>query len=209
MSADETRLNENDTLGKQAEERQADGNDSVASESSAKAAGQNVDERFAQAGSQVDPTAEWKTKVAYLSAEIENMRKRFMREKSDVIRWANESLVRALLPVMDNLQLAIQASKNPSNSEADEKLQEHPRFSGLLKGLDMTVKHFEQTLEQAGVQPIKAVGEDFDPNFHEAMSQGSDPNFKDNQVISEMQRGYILNGRVIRPARVVVNKIAN
>ncbi len=144
-----------------------------------------------------DRLAEWKTRVAYLSAEIENMRKRFLREKSDVIRFANEGLIRILLPVLDNLQLALQSALTVETG------------SGLLKGLEMTLKHFEQTLEQIGVQPIQSVGQNFDPAVHEALSQITDASVKDNEVTSELQRGFMLHGRVIRPAKVVVNKVQN
>ena len=153
-----------------------------------------------------DPTLEWKSRVTYLSAEIDNMRKRFAREKGDVIRFAGEEVLRKILPVFDNLERALKAAKE-GESKLDAAFREHPVFSGLLKGLEMTLKHFDQTLEGAGVQPVKSVGENFDPTLHEAIGQSQIVDKKDNEITGEMQKGFQLNGRVIRPARVVVNKL--
>lgn len=168
-----------------------------------------VETAAADAGPELvtDPTAEWKNRVAYLSAEIENMRKRFMREKSEVIRFANEGLLKAILPVMDNLQLAFQAAA-PKKVEK-EGAAESPHMQALLKGLEMTIKHFEQNLEQLGVQGIPSVGTAFDPAIHEAMGQASEPTLAADHVATEVQKGYTLNGRVLRPAKVLVNKVQN
>ncbi len=156
--------------------------------------------------SKVDPTLEWKAKVTYLSAEIENMRKRFAREKLEFLKHANESLVKSLLPVFDNLHLAVEAAKRQSE---EQKLQDHPLMSSMLKGVEMTLRHFEQTLDFVGVQSIPTLGQNFDPTVHEALSQSSKPDAKDNEVIGEIQKGFQLNGRVIRPAKVVINKVQN
>lgn len=166
-------------------------------------------ETGADAGPEVvsDPTLEWKNRVAYLSAEIENMRKRFMREKSEVIRFANESLLKSILPVMDNLQFAFQAATKKGPEK--EGVEESAHMQALLKGLEMTIKHFEQNLEQLGVQGIPSVGTAFDPAIHEAMGQASDASIAADFVVAEVQRGYTLNGRVLRPAKVLVNKIQN
>lgn len=149
---------------------------------------------------QKDPMEEWKSRVAYLSAEIENMRKRFVREKSDLVRFANEELIKTILPVVDNLQLAVKAAQD---AEARET---HPVVGKLLQGVDMTLKHFEQTLERIGVQTVSAVGETFDPQKHEAIAQSEHAEHPNDHVSAELQRGYTLHGRLIRPARVVVNK---
>jgi len=156
-----------------------------------------------------DPLTEWKTRVAYLSAEIENMRKRFLREKTEVVKWGNETLLKSLLPVMDNLELAVQAAKKAETTEEYKKLAQNPLFTGLLKGLEMTLKHFGQTLEQAGVTSIPTVGQPFDPHVHEALGEASDASLKDDAVAQELQSGFTLNGRVLRPARVLVNKLHN
>lgn len=159
-------------------------------------------------GTTPDPTEEWKNRAVYLMAEIENMRKRFAREKSDVIRFAGEETIKAVLPILDNLQLAVKAVKDADAKRPDEapQAEANPLFGKLLQGIDMTVKHFEQTLERMGVQFIPAVGQIFDPEKHEALAQAESDQHKEGEITAEMQRGYLLHGRVIRPARVVVNK---
>lgn len=158
------------------------------------------------AAAATDPVEEWKNRVAYLSAEIDNMRKRFLREKTDVVRFANEELLKSLLPVLDNLQLAVKAVRDAESKAAAG--ENNPLFAKLLQGVDMVVKHFEQSLERVGVQSVPAVGEMFDPGKHEAIAQSENAQAKEGEVTAEMQKGYVLNGRLIRPARVVVNKAA-
>ncbi len=150
-----------------------------------------------------DPTAEWKNRVAYLSAEIENMRKRFVREKADFFRFSNEELLKGFLPILDNLHLAVRAAKD---AEAKEGSAAGHLGKKLLEGVEMTAKIFEQTLERSGVQAVPALGLSFDPQMHEAIAQSEDGTKGDGEVISEMQRGYTLHGRLLRPAKVVVNK---
>lgn len=147
---------------------------------------------------------EWKNKVVYLAAEMENMKKRFVREKADVIKMANEELIKAMIPVFDNLDLGLKSIKNMESKiegEANAKI-----FANLMKGVEMTLSHFQQTLERVGVQAVPSVGKPFDPSLHEAMGQTSAPEFEDNHVSSEFQKGFSLNGRVIRTAKVMVNK---
>jgi molecular chaperone GrpE len=160
------------------------------------------------ASPEADPAAEWKSKVAYLAAEIDNMRKRYTRERADLMKFANEELIRAVLPVVDNLHLAVKAVKD-GEAKVEPLLKEHPLLASLVKGVDMTLTHFEQTLERAGVKQVEAQGKPFNPVEHEAVGQSSTPDVGDNHVSSVMQRGYTLHGRVIRPARVVVNKATN
>lgn len=148
---------------------------------------------------------EWKSKAAYLMAEMDNMRKRFMRERSDLIKLANEGLLRTMLPVLDNLELAIRAAK-----DAEGKLQEpeksNPVLKSLFQGVEMTFKHMENTLEQVGVKAIQAVGQSFDPTVHEAVGHSQSSEHPEDQVATEIQRGFHLHERVLRPARVIVNK---
>ncbi|MBS1984436.1 MAG: nucleotide exchange factor GrpE [Bdellovibrionales bacterium] len=154
----------------------------------------------------VSPLEEWKQRTAYLTAEIDNMRKRFAREKGDLLRFAAEESIKAMIPVLDNLHLAMKAVKD---AESKDGAESHPLLNKLLQGVDMTVKHFEQTLERMGVQPVDAVGQTFDPTKHEAIAQSESPEHKEGVVTAEMQRGYTLHGRLVRPARVVVNKAVN
>ena len=147
---------------------------------------------------------EWKSRAAYLAAEVDNMRKRFARERLDVVKLANESLIRNLLPVLDNLQLGVKAV-----NDGDKSLRENSLFANLFKGIEMVAKHFEQSLEQVGVKAIKAHGQTFDPNLHEAIGQSNNADQGDDVVSGELQKGFTLHERVLRPAKVIVNKIQN
>ncbi len=159
----------------------------------------------AQAKLQAD-LEEWKARVAYLAAEVENMRKRFSREKIEIIRLANEELVKKLLPVFDNLELASKAARDQVN-RLETQLKESPVVDNLVKGVEMTFKHFEQTLESVGVKAIKSVGEAFNPAVHEAVSQSQDEKHPNNTVTNEFQKGFDFQGKILRPAKVVVNTI--
>ncbi|MFP4087460.1 MAG: nucleotide exchange factor GrpE [Desulfobacteraceae bacterium] len=127
-------------------------------------------------------------------AEMENVKKRFQKEKQDLLKYANESLLKQLLPVADNLEKAIGHS------------QEQNSLKTLLEGVDLTLKGLMDTLKKAGVEPIEAVGEPFDPNFHEAMSEAEAEETPPGTVIQEFQKGYTLNNRLLRPAMVVISK---
>jgi len=128
-------------------------------------------------------------------AELENFRKRMQREKEDLVRFANENLLREILTVVDNLERAIDhARKN------EETVQ------GLLEGVEMTLSQCQKLLEKFGVTPVVAVGEPFDPTWHEAMGQLESAEHPANTVLQEMQKGYVLNDRLLRPALVLISK---
>jgi molecular chaperone GrpE len=127
-------------------------------------------------------------------AEMENMRKRNRKEKEDYLKFANESLLREMLPVLDNLEKALSHSDNENNVHA------------LKEGIRLTLKGFKDTLAKSGLEEVKALGEPFDPCFHEAVSEMDDPKAKPGVVLTELQKGYILNKRLIRPAMVVVSR---
>lgn len=153
-----------------------------------------------------DLIAEWKNKAAYLAAEIDNMKKRFAREKSDLIKMANEDLLKGVLPVFDNLDLALKSIKDSSGKSEEMGEVASILVANLAKGVEMTLMHFTQTLERMGVQKIDAENKPFDPSVHEAMGQSTEPDVEDDHVSSVFQNGFTLNGRVIRPAKVLVNK---
>ena len=117
-------------------------------------------------------------------ADYQNLEKRIAEEKSSWIKAANKDLLLKLLPGFDSLLLA-------------EKHTED-------EGVKLSIKHFLDILEQEGVRKIETVGKDFDPNFHEAVAQEYSEGKKPNEIIKEFQKGYILNGRLVRPAKVVV-----
>lgn len=126
-------------------------------------------------------------------ADLENYRKRAQREKEEMGRFANERLLREILPIKDNLERAVEHARE---QESDAK--------ALLEGIDMTLQMLGKTLEQFGVAPITALGEPFDPNRHEAMGQMESTEHPPNIIVKEMQRGYLLNDRLLRPAMVMV-----
>jgi molecular chaperone GrpE len=127
-------------------------------------------------------------------AELDNQKKRFRKEKEELGRFANEAIIKELLPVLDNLQNAVSfAEKENSNSQ-------------LLEGVRLTLKMLADVLAKAGVQEIKAVGEEFNPNLHQAMMNEETLDHKPGTVLRELQKGYLLRERLIRPSMVTVSK---
>ncbi len=131
-------------------------------------------------------------KYLRLAAEFENYKRRGQREQGEAIRFANEGLLKEMLPIVDNLERAIRSAKAS------------PTLDGITQGVDLTLKQFLETLARFGVRPIASVGEPFDPARHQAVSRtaGDAP---ENSVIEEYQRGYLLHDRVLRPAMVSVS----
>jgi len=127
-------------------------------------------------------------------AEIENMKKRFRKEKEGLIKYSNETLIKQLLPVVDNLDKALC------------NLPDKKSRNALGEGVELTLKGLMDTLKRTGLEEIKAAGEPFDPNFHEAVSMQEDDTVNPGTVLRELQKGYLLNQRLIRPAMVIVSK---
>ncbi|MCP4683273.1 MAG: nucleotide exchange factor GrpE [Desulfobacterales bacterium] len=127
-------------------------------------------------------------------AEIDNLKKRFQKEKTELIKFSNESLIKQLLPVLDNLENAVSHSGDESTLDA------------LKEGVKLTLKGFRDTLEKSGLEVLKAEGEPFDPNFHQAITEQEDKTLEPGRVLKELQKGYMLNERLIRPAMVIVSK---
>lgn len=125
-------------------------------------------------------------------ADIENFKKRLEKERTDLREFANESLMKDLLPVVDNLELALEHGRQQEAGSA------------LLEGVENVLKGFMQVMTKFGVTPIQALGEKFDPAFHNAVMQREDPEAADQTVIQELQKGYLLKNRLLRPAMVVV-----
>jgi molecular chaperone GrpE len=129
-----------------------------------------------------------------LAAEMENMKKRQEREVAEVRQFANENLLKELLPVLDNLERALGHGRQ---SEAPE---------ALMEGLDLVSQDFLKVLSRFGVQPIDSVGDRFDPAFHHAVMEEEAPEMEDQTVLKELQKGYLLKNRLLRPAMVVVSR---
>jgi molecular chaperone GrpE len=125
-------------------------------------------------------------------AEFDNARKRAQREREEHTRFANESLIRDLLPVLDNLDRALQAARAEAAAPA------------LTSGVELIQREFLRVLEKFGVTPFSAVGERFDPERHEAIARVASASHDEMAVVSETTRGYLMHGRVLRPAAVTV-----
>ena len=139
---------------------------------------------------------EFKNKFYYLAAEMENMKKRHDRDLQNQIKFGSEKILKNLLDVVDNLERSMMAIEK----DEDEKIK------NIYTGIDMVKNQFLDVLKQNGLEKIEAMGEIFDPNFHEALAQQPAEGKKDDEVIQVYQTGYSLNGRLIRAAKVVVAK---
>lgn len=146
----------------------------------------------------VSPEESFKQKYVYLVAETDNLRKRLEREKQQMVKFANESILQDLIEVVDNFERTTLAL----SFDQDDKIK------NISIGIDMVKKQFLDALARHGLEPIVSVGKDFDPNIHEAVGQESMEGKRNQEVIKEYQRGYQLNGRLLRPARVVVAQIS-
>lgn len=154
-----------------------------------------------------DPMAAWQQQAEELKeeakknhdqylralAELENIKKRAVREREDYIKFATLPIIKKLLPVIDDLDRAL----NSSNSNQDYEI--------LSKGVQMIAKSLHEMIKHEGVEAIEAVGQPFDPQFHQPLSVEGGSEHPENTVIEEFQKGYIMHGRVIRPSLVKVS----
>jgi molecular chaperone GrpE len=129
-----------------------------------------------------------------VAADFENYKKRAVREKEDWTKFANEDLIRAILPFIDNLERAV----NHAEKVVDTGV--------LIEGIKLTLQQIHQTLNRFGLTPFESVGKPFDPARHEAMLVVETDRHEPDQVVEEFQRGYLLNERLLRPATVSVSK---
>lgn len=130
------------------------------------------------------------TKYLRLMADFQNYKRRAEKEKGDIYAYANEKIVVELLDVLDNFERALQ------HEAADESFAE---------GMRMIFKQLTDVLEKSGLEEIKAQGEEFDPNFHNAVMTEDNPDYESGKVTAVLQKGYLLNKKVIRPSMVKVN----
>jgi molecular chaperone GrpE len=137
---------------------------------------------------------DFKSKYYYLAAEMDNMRRRNEREKENLLKFGNEKVLSGLISVVDNFDLTVGALRNDN----DDKVQ------NIVKGIDMIRNQFLDVLKQNGLTQVESLGKIFDPNFHEAVAQAPAEGKEDQEIITEYQRGYLLNGRLLRASKVVV-----
>ncbi len=135
--------------------------------------------------------------VLRTQAEMQNLRRRMERDLENAHKYGVEKLVGELLPVVDDLERAIAAGKTDD---------EQSDTSALLEGVQLTLKNFSAVLTRFKVEPVDPHGQPFDPELHQAMSMVPNPDVEPNTVIEVFQKGYTLNGRLVRPAMVVVAK---
>jgi molecular chaperone GrpE len=158
----------------------------------------SVDEAQTNASENGSATQEelqiFQDKYLRLAAEFENYKRRAQRDQSDSIRFGNESLLKNLLPIIDNLERAIRCAKDAGTS------------GPLLEGVELTHKQFLETVGKIGVQQICSEGSPFDPTIHQAVTQVERDGVEPNTVVEEFQKGYFLNDRILRPAMVSVAK---
>ncbi len=130
------------------------------------------------------------------TADLDNYKKRAAREKQDAIKFANQTLLQKLIPVLDNFDMALAATQQ-GQADAAQSLQ---------AGVAMIAQQFKSALLEAGLEEIDAAGKSFDPNLHEAVSEKETPDAREGQVVQQLRKGYKLRDRLLRPASVVVAK---
>ncbi|MDZ4677237.1 MAG: nucleotide exchange factor GrpE [Oligoflexia bacterium] len=136
---------------------------------------------------------ELKKQNLYLRADFDNYRKQMIKERSDLIKFGSEPVIREFLNVLDNLELA-------ANTElTTESLEKYK------SGIQMIIAQFSKSLERFGVEAVDAKGQIFDPTMHEALTSSNNPDLPPNVVTQVFKKAYKLNGKIIRPAQVVVN----
>jgi molecular chaperone GrpE len=133
-------------------------------------------------------------KYLRICADFENYKKRSMKEQMESAKYANERILKELLPVIDNLERAILHSKETSD------------LKGLVEGVELTCKQFLDSLGRFGVKVVQSVGEPFDPSRHQALGQVETDKHDENIVIDELQKGYLLEDRMLRPALVNISR---
>ena len=175
-------------LDKVRDSSESDGNNLVPEESDIDPLGSKMEEAQKESKENYD-------RFLRISAEFENFRKRATRDQAEYRKFANESLIKELLPVVDDLERAVQSAPDSSGP-----------LHAICQGVSLTLENILKVLENFHVQQIMAMGEPFDPNFHEAVMQENDAEHPDNTVIREFQKGYLLNGRLLRPSMVAVSK---
>lgn len=133
-------------------------------------------------------------KLLYVAADFDNCKKRIYKDFDERSKFANEKILLDLLPVIDNLILALEHSKNTEKTNMDK----------FYSGITMIIDQFNSVLSKHGVEKVTALGEKFDPNYHEALDQRESDHHKAGEVIEEYQRGYTLNGKLFRCSKVCV-----
>ncbi|MCM3725185.1 nucleotide exchange factor GrpE [Neobacillus cucumis] len=164
-------------------------------ETSTEEAEVNPVEKYLQEIQQLkDKLEEADNRILRLQADFDNFRRRTRLDQEAGEKYRAQKLITDLLPALDNFERAMKV-------EADNE-----QVKSLLQGMDMVYRGMVDALKKEGVEPIEAVGKEFDPHLHQAVMQGEDENYGSNIVTDEFQKGYLLKDRVIRPSMVKVNQ---
>lgn len=144
---------------------------------------------------EADKAKEYWDRLLRFQADFENTRKRLEREKQDFVKFANEGIILELLNILDDLERTVELAQT-----------KHQDLSAFLKGVEMILAHLYEMLKEYGLKPIEAEGKLFDPHLHEALMQIEDKDKPEHTIVEELQKGYLLNDRVIRTTKVKVSK---
>jgi len=166
-------------------------------EAGTEAAGGELEALRAQLAEKDKEIAELKDKYLRTLADNENSRKRVRQQSEESVRIQREAILRDLLPIIDNLERALAASREGTDAKT------------IVDGVEMTVRALIDFLRAQGVTPVQSVGQAFDPNRHEAVDHVASQTHPPNTVVDEFHRGYLIGDRVLRPARVSVAKGGN
>ncbi|MBU4310419.1 nucleotide exchange factor GrpE [bacterium] len=138
--------------------------------------------------------AEYKEHLQRLAADFENYRKRVEKEREDFIRFSKEDLIHEFLPILDNFEMALHHVKNTTEPKK------------IIEGIELVERQFHNILKKEGLEVIETKGKKFNPHIHEAIIHEETNKYSEDLIIKELRKGYILGGKVIRPAQVRVAK---
>lgn len=202
-------MKENHTSMEQEETLEEENEQSAGTEENAEADGENAaeeDTSMSQKEETEEKTAEeaeierlkheaeeWQNKALRAQADLDNVRRRAKEEREKEAKYRSQAVIESLLPVLDNFERAINAA--PDNEDADS----------LLQGVNMVYSQLFEALEKEGLEVVQTEGKEFDPHQHQAVMQVEEEGFESNQIVEELQKGYKLKDKVIRPAMVKVN----
>jgi molecular chaperone GrpE len=151
--------------------------------------------QLAELKEQASKAAQHYEQLVRTTADFENFKKRAARERQDAIKYANESLLERLMPVLDNFEMALAAANAPATS-----------LQSIQAGVNMIQQQLRTAMAEAGLEEIEATGKVFDPNLHEALSQQESSEVPEGHVMQQVRKGYKLRDRLLRPASVIVAK---
>ena len=150
---------------------------------------------YLQLKGEADKCKEYQDNLVRAQADFDNLRKRFEKDKLEFLKYANEGVLLELLNVLDDLERTINLAESG-----------HEDLNAFLKGVEMILAHLYDILKEHGVRPIEAEGNGFDPHYHEALMQVENNDLPEHTIVEVLQKGYLMNERVIRTAKVKVSK---